>query len=77
MANFDCKIRNISEGGAKIDFGGNICIPETFLLQIDTEKLEVECERVWQIGVDLGVRFTDRFAPLSRARRRLFAPFDY
>jgi hypothetical protein len=74
MENLDCMIRNISMGGAKLSFGANTCMPDNFLLQIDAENLEVECERVWQIGVDMGVRFLDRFQPLSKARRRLFAP---
>lgn len=74
MANLDCMIRNISTGGAKLSFGANARMPENFLLQIDTENLEVECERVWQTGVDMGVRFLDRFQPLSKAQRRLFAP---
>lgn len=65
----DCLIRNIGSGGAKLQFPVSLTIPEKFLLQIYSDKIEVECERVWTCGLQIGVEFLGDFRPLTRRGR--------
>ena len=54
----DCIVRNLSEGGARLDFSDPIALPDHFeVLFIGTNML-VPADRIWERGVTAGVRFT-------------------
>jgi hypothetical protein len=74
LSRFDCLVRNISSGGAKLQFHASMMMPSRFWLYIYSENIEVECERVWMRGLETGVKFLGEFKPLSRAKKRLWAP---
>ena len=58
MTSIDCEIRDISSGGARIEFKAAIMLPEHFqLMTVSTRKI-VPVQRVWQRGLEAGVRFT-------------------
>ena len=58
MTCIDCEIRDVAEGGARIEFAGPVALPERFqLLTVSTRRL-VPVARVWQRGLAAGVRFT-------------------
>jgi hypothetical protein len=57
----DCMISDISDSGARL-FAEGIDIPDQFNLLIDNDArgMRRQCEVVWRLGYELGVRFTDR-----------------
>jgi hypothetical protein len=57
----DCMISDISDSGARL-FAEGINIPDQFNLLIDNDErgLRRQCEVVWRLGYELGVKFTDR-----------------
>lgn len=54
----DCVIRDISAGGARLEFGAPTHLPDAFRLLIPTSNLLVPVARAWQHGQAAGVRFT-------------------
>ncbi len=51
-----CKIRNISEGGAKLEFGTPQLLPHTFELHV-TGLAPLLCSLRWAKGSAVGVQF--------------------
>lgn len=58
MTSIDCEIRDITAGGARIEFTGPVVLPETFQLMTVSTRQMVPVARVWQRGLAAGVRFT-------------------
>ncbi|MGH6925550.1 MAG: PilZ domain-containing protein [Propylenella sp.] len=54
----DCLIRDISEGGARLEFGAPMDLPASFRVLITSLNLLVPAAPAWQRGVSVGVRFT-------------------
>ena len=54
---FDCLIRDLSEGGARLELGGLTDLPREFRLLIASSNLLVPVALVWQHGQTAGVRF--------------------
>lgn len=54
-------ISDISDHGARL-FAEGIEIPDQFNLLIDNDErgLRRQCQVVWRLGYELGVKFTDR-----------------
>jgi len=52
----DCRIRNISEGGAKLDLGTQQLLPHTFELHIPGQPIR-QCSLRWAKGNLVGVSF--------------------
>ena len=61
----DCIIRNISEGGAHLDFSDPVALPEHFGVLLVATNTLVPADRVWERGKAAGVRFTgpEKHAP--------------
>lgn len=59
-------LRDISRGGAKLAIGDWPDLPRSFYLLLRASEMDepvrIECERRWQVGPTIGVRFT---APLD------------
>lgn len=56
-AGFDCTVRNLSSGGARIDIDGLVRLPEHFVLVIESDKVMHRCRPVWSIAQRIGVAF--------------------
>lgn len=57
LRSFPCIVRNLSEGGALLQFETAFMAPPQFDLQIDLENFEVTCEKRWEDGLKCGVQF--------------------
>ena len=55
---FDCMIRNLSEGGAKITLESTVPIPEHFDLKFEDGTTH-SCRVCWRNPKELGVEFMD------------------
>ncbi len=59
----DCNIRNLSRGGAKLEFKRPFDGPDELTLQIGIGEMvqsRVPCEVMWRQANEVGVRFTRR-----------------
>lgn len=54
----DCVIRDMSDSGARLEFGGPTEIPPKFKLLFTSSKQAVPVEVTWRRGFSVGVRFT-------------------
>jgi len=52
-----CSVRDISETGARLRVDGSMNAPDTFLLVIELDGIEADCEVVWRKSPDLAVSF--------------------
>jgi len=53
----DCRIRDLSDTGAKLELGGITKLPTTFRLQIISDNKLIPCTLVSQRGLPVGVEF--------------------
>jgi hypothetical protein len=53
----ECLVCNVSVSGAAIEIKGAICIPESFNLTVDSERIDKNCRVVWRKYQRLGVIF--------------------
>jgi hypothetical protein len=54
----DCTIRDMSDGGARLEFPAITLLPHEFGLMVVAENVIIPCEPAWQRGLSWGVRFT-------------------
>jgi hypothetical protein len=54
---FDCTVRNLSTGGARIDVTDPLALPETFLLVIESDQFMRRCRSVWTNRTQIGLAF--------------------
>jgi hypothetical protein len=52
-----CMIRNLSVGGAALDFADAGIVPDSFTLMLGREGQERACQAVWRDSRRIGVRF--------------------
>lgn len=69
-----CKVRNLSETGARIVFEGGWFVPDRFMLHVDIDGYKVECERVWQKGSECGAHFLGEKIKTGEARQQVLTP---
>jgi hypothetical protein len=55
---FECKLRNISDGGARLELVGQQLLPHTFQLEVAGMPSRT-CSLRWAKGNLVGVQFTD------------------
>ncbi|MBS0240975.1 MAG: response regulator [Proteobacteria bacterium] len=68
-ATIPCVVRDISEGGARLQVSQSTNVPDTFELIVELDGLEATCEIAWRKVTEVGVRFLE---PVKRgAPRRL------
>lgn len=66
-----CVVRNVSEGGALLQFEQAFMLPKEFELRIDLEDYEVTCERRWEDGLKCGVEFVGEKRPVHAQRSQV------
>jgi hypothetical protein len=54
----DCIVRDISAGGARLEFDGPIDLPAAFRLRIVSADLTIPARPAWQRRLEAGVTFT-------------------
>ena len=52
-----CTVRNLSVGGAAIDFASPVSIPPSFMLVIEADQFIRRCHPVWSNNKRIGVAF--------------------
>ena len=57
-----CLVKNISDGGALLEFSEPVWLPFTFRLIWEASKREEDCETKHQNGTRIGVSFAERAA---------------
>lgn len=56
-ARIDCRVRNLSPGGAMLEVASPLGIPDDFVLVIDNDHVQQPCHVVWRTVARLGVEF--------------------
>jgi hypothetical protein len=61
----DCVVRDLSEGGACVTFGGPTQLPDSFWLVLLPEQRMRLADLLWQRGLNAGISFSgdERAAP--------------
>ena len=69
-ATIPCVVRDMSDGGARLQVAQGSSIPDTFELIVELDGLEVPCQVAWRKPHEIGVSFLDapRFAAPKRAQ---------
>ncbi|GAB2185092.1 PilZ domain-containing protein [Roseibium sp. LAB1] len=71
LRSIPCIVRNISDGGAMLEFEQAYMLPKEFDLHIDLENYEVTCERRWEEGLRCGVQFIGEKRPVAAQRAQV------
>ncbi len=74
FTSFSCTIRDISDTGAKLKVDPLAALPETFILMIDLDGIEVDCQMVWRDGNHMGVKFTSEMRQKEPKRAQSLQP---
>lgn len=69
---FDCVIRNLSEGGARVQCDQQIALPDVFDLVIDKNEERRTARAVWRLERDIGIRFFANVVTLRPKRAERF-----
>ena len=56
-ASFDCRVRNLSPGGACLEVATQLGIPDDFVLVVESDHLKQPCHVVWRTATRMGVEF--------------------
>jgi CheY-like chemotaxis protein len=59
-ATIPCVLRDLSEGGARLQVAQSSAVPDTFELIVELDGLEVPCQVVWRKVTEVGVAFLDK-----------------
>ncbi len=76
LRSIPCTVRNLSDGGAMLEFEQAFLLPKEFDLQIDLEDYEVTCERRWEEGLRCGVEFISEKRPVGKLRAQILKSSD-
>lgn len=57
LSSIDCIIRDITDQGARLAFGGTVSVPEVFDLEIPNKDETFRAHVVWHHGTEIGVAF--------------------
>lgn len=53
----DCRVRNLSPGGACLEVASQVGIPDDFVLVVEIDHLQQACHVIWRTATRLGVEF--------------------
>ena len=56
-AGIDCRVRNLSPGGACLEVATQLGIPDDFVLVVESDHLKQPCHVVWRTATRMGVEF--------------------
>jgi hypothetical protein len=62
---FDCMIRDISPGGARLDFSGTTPTPDFFELHIPLKEQVLRASVAWRLGERVGVAFAHQASTIK------------
>lgn len=68
-ATIPCVLRDMSDGGARLQVAQGSAVPDTFELLIELDGLEVPCQVAWRKPNEIGVIFLE--APTRGGRKRV------
>jgi hypothetical protein len=54
----DCLVRDLSRGGARLEFAGPVSLPSAFQLRLVSADLTIPAAPAWQRRGEAGIRFT-------------------
>ena len=54
----DCKIRDISESGARLICGQQVAVPNEFRFVTQSDNIERDAKVMWRKGDEVGISFT-------------------
>jgi hypothetical protein len=63
----ECLVCNVSESGAAIEIKSTICVPASFNLTVESERINKNCRVVWRKYQRLGVAFISSLANATSA----------
>jgi hypothetical protein len=67
---FDCRVRNLSSGGALLEISGMLGVPLNFEFAMDDGSMRRACSVRWHTDRLMGVRFEDA-APVGSPGRQI------
>ena len=56
-SSIDCRVRNLSPGGACLEVATQLGIPDDFVLVVESDHLKQPCHVVWRTATRMGVEF--------------------
>jgi len=68
---YDCRVRNLSDGGARIALGNMLGLPRVFELHIPEFGEKHICETVWRTAGEIGVSFLHLRQPRTTPQLRV------
>lgn len=67
-----CTVRNLSAAGAQVRVEGSV--PQRFILRIEVDGIEVDCEIANRRGKDIGVKFVSETRTVKANRVQIVGP---
>lgn len=64
----DCRVRNMSPGGACLEVSSQVGVPSDFVLVVGYDKFMQTCHVVWRSDTRLGVNFAPPSAPKANGK---------
>jgi hypothetical protein len=64
-----CTVRNLSATGARVRIEASVSAPDSFILFIEMDGIEVDCEVIHRSDKDLGVKFVSPKRPVKPKRQ--------
>ena len=58
-ASIDCRVRNLSPGGACLEVASQAGIPDDFVLAVESDQLKQPCHVIWRTATRMGVEFSN------------------
>jgi hypothetical protein len=59
----NCRVRDLSPAGARLEVASQIGIPDEFTLWIEFDQIKVPCQVIWRTATRLGVAFDTKSQP--------------
>lgn len=56
-AGINCRVRNLSPGGACLEVASQFGIPDDFVLVVDVDHVKQPCHVIWRTATRMGVEF--------------------
>ena len=69
-----CTVRDLSASGARLRVEAAVRVPDSFILVIELDGFEADCEVVHRLPKDLGVRFTSPPRTVKPRRVQIVKP---
>ncbi len=66
-----CMVRDISDWGVRLKIEESVVVPEKFMLLIELEAIEVECEIAWRKKNELGAKYISAPSAVKKTREQI------